>query len=172
MILLIFMLVAAPFFSPAVWAFDGNRWSFGLITGGGLGLGNCAEPNCTLPNIDDNNYGFVTVMATGAYRFSYEHSVRVAIGLDHYTHNPPYANPYEVGLAAEGYYIYHFTNERDLFSPYLLTGFRIPTFNVGLGLGNEFGIGDRLSIIIEAMATTLFTIDSRFEGRAGVLMHF
>lgn len=151
-------------------AFENSPWSFGILAGYGYGIGTC--DNCEIPNGVNHSYQYGYGMLTGAYRFSESHSTRLSIGLDKYNKDSPFTNSKKIFVAAEGYYIYHFYNERRIFAPYVLAGFRIPYFNIGLGIGNEFTLANTLSVFVEVLANTLFTIDNRFEGRAGVLIHF
>lgn len=151
--------------------FQDNRWSFGIIGGYGHGFGNC-EGDCDIPNLSNDHYQFVNFMVAGAYRFSELHSTRIAIGLDHYLKNSPFDNSKHIFLAGEGSYIYHFTNDRNLFSPYFTAGFRFPHANIGLGIGNEFAFADTFSIIAEITINTFFTLDQKVEGRIGFMAHF
>jgi hypothetical protein len=149
-------------------AFDFENLALGLMTGYGVGVGNCS--GCGIPNISNDDYQFFTLLATGTYEFADRNAVRLGFGFDAYTKKSPYAN--NLFFAGTADYILRFKGDRGFFDPYALAGVRFPTFNVGLGVGNEFLITDHFGLTAEIAMNTFFTIDQRFEGRVGLVRHF
>jgi hypothetical protein len=149
---------------------DETRFSLGVLGGYGIGYENKHSTTSTGAAVPAHGwYQFAPLMISGAYQFTPANSTRISVGMDYYTKNSPFKKVY---FAAEGDYIYHFIYERGTFNPYFIAGFRVPTFNIGIGLGNEFYVSETVSVLIEVMANSYFTLDNKAEGRVGVMWHF
>jgi hypothetical protein len=73
--------------------------------------------------------------------------------------------------AGEALAMFHLRNKRAVFHPYGLAGLRFPLANPALGLGNQFTITDRVSLLLEILANSAI-VDSKIEARAGVVLHY
>jgi hypothetical protein len=152
-------------------------WSVGVI--GGLGLGfstyddeasNACTGSLCFDALFEGFYAIIPVMATASYQFTDLFALRGSLGVDIYG-GDYYDNAPSVLPAGELFAMFHFRKKRALFHLYGLAGLRFPTANPALGLGNQFTVSDKVSIWVEAIGSSI-GLDTKFETRVGVVMHF
>lgn len=178
--LFVIILFSSPSFAAD---FEERPWSFGIISGAGFGIQNFDDINGT-PDCQEAFFCFIVlalegleqiyavtpVMATGSYQFNRRFALRFSLGIDIYS-GQYYNDAPPVLPAAEALAMFHFRNKRALFHPYGLVGLRFPLANPTLGLGNQFTVSKRVSLLLEVLANSII-VDTKIEARAGVVLHY
>lgn len=155
-------------------------WSVGGIGGFSLGIQdfdavtNCNSNTWLCGWFDglEQFYGSITLIAIIERQFTPHWAWRVGVGLDVYAAEGDYCcGAPQILPAGEAYFVYHFRTNRKVFHPYALMGLRFPLANPTVGLGNEFFLNDKMSIMLEGLIGSVI-IDGRIDMRTGLRYHF
>lgn len=143
--------------------------AFGAFGGIGLGDAGWCDVACV------SNYQDAHLLASLYYKWDPDHNLglRFNVGGLSYLNDPHFsdAGTYLENILVEAAVIMTLTHNEGLFSPYLLGGVAWPS-PIQLGIGNEFTLNDRMSILLEIAGSSFIVVDNHVDGRLGVMWHF